>query len=142
MRLLAYRFGSGSDRKIVGVTSAADDGACWSLWLGQYGSVEAMRHNSVALCDKFVARKLDDWASRGWVLDTLPVVMDAIDLPPDIDYYANGREHTNWAEHVLTAAATMFATPKTTKPSLYLKKLEIDFTPSSDILDILTGGAL
>jgi hypothetical protein len=145
MRLLAYRFGSGSDRRMVGVTSAADDGSCWSLWSGEFGMVNARRHNSAALCDEHVAEHLDALDAEGWVLDTRPVVMDAIDLPPDIDDVEDGREQINWAEHILTAASTMFTTMKTTTPSPYLKKLTIDVTfisPPQDFLDILTGGAL
>ena len=140
MRLLAYRFGSGSGRRTVGVTSAADDGSCWSLWLGQYGTAEAMRHNSADLCDEYIAKHLGAWEAEGWVLDTRPVVMEAIDLPPDIDEDGNGREHINWAEHVLMAVTTMFATMKTTTPSPYRQKLKIDVTfasPSPGLLDLL-----
>jgi len=127
---------------MVGVTSAADDGSCWSLWSGQYGLVEAMRHNSAALCDEFVASHLDAWVAEGWVLDTRPVVMDAIDLPPGIDDVEDGREQINWAEHVLTAASTMFTTMKTTEPSPYLQKLKFDvtfMTPDPDLVSLLFG---
>ena len=144
MRLLAYRFGSVSGRRMVGVTSAADDGSCWSLWSGEFGMVNAMRHNSAALCDEHVAEHLDALTEEGWVLDTRPVVMDAIDLPPDIDDVEDGREQINWAERVLTAASTMFTTMKTTAAPPYLQKLEYEFTfliPDPDIFGLLFGDA-